>query len=257
MPRRHEISDYDWERIKDKLPPENTGEGRPSTSNRIMLNGMLWIAKTGAPWRDLPSHYGPWESVYSRFRSWSKNDIFQEVFESLTADADLQDASIDSTSCKVHQHAAGAEKDAENSETNQDIGTSRGGKNTKIHAVVDALGNPIKLILTPGNVNDNVVAIKTLSGIELTGSVVMGDKAYGTKDIREYIESQGATYCIPPKANAVAPWETDFYQYKERHLVECFFNKLKQFRRIATRYEKLSRNFLSFALLASIMILLK
>ncbi|SCW77130.1 Transposase DDE domain-containing protein, partial [Paenibacillus tianmuensis] len=79
----------------------------------------------------------------------------------------------------------------------------------------------------------------------------------GTHDIRTYIESQDATFCIPPKSNTANPWECDFYQYKERHVVECFFNKLKQFRGIATRYDKLSRNFLSFAFLASAMILLK
>lgn len=110
MPRRHEIRDCDWERIKDLLPPENTGEGRPSKSNRVMLNGMLWIDKTGAPWRDLPERFGPWQTVYSRFRLWSKIDAFKGLFEHLSSDADMQDSSIDSTSCKVHQHAAGAKK---------------------------------------------------------------------------------------------------------------------------------------------------
>jgi len=101
------------------------------------------------------------------------------------------------------------------------------------------------------------VAVDVLSNVELSGSIVMGDKAYGTIEIRNYIQSQGANYCIPPKSNAAEPWDCDYYQYKERHLVECFFNKLKQFRRVATRYEKLSRNFLSFAFLASATILLK
>lgn len=110
MIKRHEISDRDWERIKDRLPPENTGEGRPSKSNRIILNGMLWRAKTGAPWRDLPERYGPWNTVYSRFRLWSQDDVFLKLFNSLTDDADMQDTSIDSTSCKAHQHAAGAKK---------------------------------------------------------------------------------------------------------------------------------------------------
>jgi transposase len=114
MARRHEIGDVEWERIKDLLPPENTGEGRPSKPNRTMLNGMLWIAKTGAPWRDLPERFGPWQTVYSRFNLWSKKGSFLTVFESLCSDADLQDTSIDSTSCKVHQHAAGAKKGLKN-----------------------------------------------------------------------------------------------------------------------------------------------
>lgn len=110
MLRRHEIKDQDWERIQDLLPPENTGEGRPSKPNRAMLNGMLWKVNTGAPWRDLPERFGSWKTVYSRFRLWSKDDLFQKIFESLTSDVDLQDVSLDSTSCKVHQHAAGAKK---------------------------------------------------------------------------------------------------------------------------------------------------
>jgi len=110
MQRRHEVNDCDWERIKDMLPPENTGEGRPSKPNREMFNGMLWKIKTGAPWRDLPEYFGSWKTVYSRFRLWSKNDVLKELFESLTSDADMQDVSIDSTCCKAHQHAAGAKK---------------------------------------------------------------------------------------------------------------------------------------------------
>ena len=73
--------------------------------------------------------------------------------------------------------------------------------------VVDALGNPIELSLTPGNVNDCTAALEVLSKVELEGSIVMGDKAYGTKEIREYVESQGGSYCIPPKANAAKPWK--------------------------------------------------
>lgn len=109
-PRRHEISNNNWERLKDLLPRENTGKGRPSKSNRQMLNAMLWRTKTGSPWRDIPERYGPWKTVYTRFRLWSKNGVFQKIFKTLAADADTQDVSIDSTSCKVHQHAAGAKK---------------------------------------------------------------------------------------------------------------------------------------------------
>ena len=110
MYRRHEVNDSEWERIKELLPPENTGKGRPSKPNRIIYNAILWIDKTGAPWRDLPERFGPWQTVYSRFRLWSKNEIFKKMFEDLASDADMQDCSLDSTSCKAHQHAAGAKK---------------------------------------------------------------------------------------------------------------------------------------------------
>jgi len=110
MVHRHEISDEKWERVKDLLPPENTGRGRPSRSNRNFLNAMLWIAKTCSPWRDLPEWFGPWKTVYWKFSVWSKSNVFKEVFDYLKADSDMQDASIDSTSCKSHQHSAGAQK---------------------------------------------------------------------------------------------------------------------------------------------------
>lgn len=99
MLHRHEITDANWEHVKDLLPQENTGEGRPSKPNRIMLNGMLYIAKTGTPWRDLPERYGLWQTIYSRYRKWSKNDVFRKLFDALKQDADMQDLSIDSTSC--------------------------------------------------------------------------------------------------------------------------------------------------------------
>ncbi len=105
--------------------------------------------------------------------------------------------------------------------------------------------------------NDNTVAIDILSLTEISDSVVMGDKAYGSKEIRDYITEQGATYAIPPKSNNPDPWDCDWWQYKERHLVECFFNKLKHFRRVATRYDKLISRFKTFVYLAAVMILLK
>ena len=109
--RRYEIKDDEWERIKDMLPPENTGKaGRPSSDNRRALNGMLWIDRTGAPWEDLPSRYGAKSTVFDRFTKWTKQGLFEKIFEILSSDADMQDCGIDSTSSKVHQHAAGVKK---------------------------------------------------------------------------------------------------------------------------------------------------
>lgn len=131
---------------------------------------------------------------------------------------------------------------------------SRGGKNTKIHALVDGLGNPIRLIFTSGEVHDSKEAVPLLEGLEFSGSTVLGDKAFGTVEILTYIRGNNGTAVIPPKSNATDPWVCDFYRYKERHLVECFFNKLKHFRRIATRYDKLSSMFQAFVFLACIML---
>ena len=122
---------------------------------------------------------------------------------------------------------------------------------------MDGIGNPLRLLFTGGNAHDSTVAIDLLSQVNIKGSIINGDKAYGSKEVRDYIDSQGATYAIPPKSNAREPWEVDWWQYKERHLVECFFNKLKHFWRVATRYDKLSSRFQSFVYLACIMILLK
>jgi len=122
---------------------------------------------------------------------------------------------------------------------------------------VDGLGNPVYFHLSAGNVHDSILATEVLSNVRLKGSNILGDKAYGTKEIREYIISQEATYTIPPKTNNPNPWQCDWWVYKERHLVECFFSKLKNFRRVATRYDKLATSFLAFVYIASIFILCK
>jgi len=88
--------------------------------------------------------------------------------------------------------------------------------------LVDGLGNPLRLLFTGGQAHDSTVATELLSLVDISKSIVMGDKAYGAKKIREHIVSNGGTYAIPPMSNTANPWECDWWQYKERHLVECF-----------------------------------
>jgi transposase len=107
--RRHEIKDEDWERIQDLLPGQPGDPGVTAKDNRLFINAVLWIAKTGAPWRDLPERFGPWGSVWKRFDRWAKKGVWQRVFEVLR-DPDLEWMIIDSTVVRAHQHAAGAEK---------------------------------------------------------------------------------------------------------------------------------------------------
>ena len=113
MLRRYELTDQEWNRIKDLLPPEKSGKrGRPSKDNRMILNAMLWIARSGAPWRDLPERYGPWETVYSRFRKWINDGILDNIFRVLSLDAELDELFMDSSIVQAHQHSAGAKKGA-------------------------------------------------------------------------------------------------------------------------------------------------
>jgi transposase len=109
--RRYEISDEEWEIVKDLLPPERTGKpGRPAGDNRNALNGILWIARSGAAWRDLPERYGSWSTLYDRFRVWENLNVFEEIFKLLSVDADMQDLAMDGTIVRAHQDSAGAKK---------------------------------------------------------------------------------------------------------------------------------------------------
>ncbi len=134
------------------------------------------------------------------------------------------------------------------------VGRSKGGSTTKIHAIVDGLGDPVVFLLSPGNDHDSTHAVEVLKKVQIGGSNVLGDRAYGSQEIREYITGHGASYTIPPKSNASHPWPVDWWLYKERHLVECFFQKIKWFRRVATRYDKLDASFLAFVYLSAIVI---
>ena len=111
--RRYEITDDQWQRIAKFFPEKQPGtRGRPPKDSRTILNGIIWLARSGAPLRDLPERYGPWETVYSRFRELLENGVLQAIFQELTIDADMENLAIDSTSIRVHQHAAGAKKGA-------------------------------------------------------------------------------------------------------------------------------------------------
>lgn len=114
---------------------------------------------------------------------------------------------------------------------------------TKIHAVVDALGNPLRWILTGGEVADITQAPTLIEGLHT--QAVVGDKGYDADALVTRIHATGATAVIPPRSNRREQRAYDRHVYKDRHLVERFFNRLKQFRRIATRYEKLANNFIS------------
>ena len=122
---------------------------------------------------------------------------------------------------------------------------------------MDRLGNPVEFLLSPGNDHDSVHAIELLEKVDLTGWNILADRAYGAEKIRTFITGHGAMYTIPPQSNVSNPWPVDWWHYKEQRasLGGMFFQKIKWFRRIATRYDKLDISFLAFAYLAAIAIL--
>ncbi|MCH7778223.1 MAG: IS5 family transposase [Gemmatimonadetes bacterium] len=136
------------------------------------------------------------------------------------------------------------------------MGRSRGGLTTKIHALVDARGLPIRFLLTPGQTHDSKAAAVLLAQLD-PDSTVLGDKAYDVNWIRDHIEQCGAKANIPFKKDRKAPGAFDADLYKERNLVERFFNKIRHLRRIATRYEKLAANFLAMIKLPAVRIWLR
>jgi transposase len=247
---RHEIANEHWERIEDFLPGQAGDPGVTAKDNRLFVNAILWIGKTGAPWRDLPERFGKSNSVWRRFDRWAAKGVWLRIFEALK-DPDLEWLILDSTVIRAHQHAAGAVKKGG---ADQALGRSRGGFGTKLHIAVDGLGNPVEFILTGGQEADINQGVALMEGHD--AKAVIADKSYDGDDFVAAIVASGAEPVIPPKKNRIFKREYDKDIYKERNLAERFINRIKQFRRVATRYDKMARNFLGFVHVAAIMVLL-
>jgi transposase len=102
------LSDEQWERVAPLLPGKPGDPGRSGADNRLFLEAVLWIARTGAPWRDLHERFGCWNSVFRRFRRWAQKNVFATIFQRLSGDPDFEYAIIDGTIVRVHQHGTGA-----------------------------------------------------------------------------------------------------------------------------------------------------
>ena len=110
MVGRYELSEVQWRRICGLLPGKPGDPGRSGADNRLFVNGVLWVLRSGAHWQDLPERYGKWKSVHTRFARWAKSGVWERIFQHPAADADNEYAMIDSTIVRAHQHSAGAPK---------------------------------------------------------------------------------------------------------------------------------------------------
>jgi transposase len=238
---KYYINDNAWKAIYENLKHEKGLHTKDERKLRIFYESIWYVSRTGCQWRFVPAYYGHWNGLHKRFLRWAKKGIWERLFEKLKIDPDLETVMIDATIIRAHACAAGYE---ENSQQDQALGRCVGGFSSKINALVDALGNPLKFILSPGPQHESKAAPALIEGIE--NSNILADKAFDDDKLIEFIEKQGCNPVIPPRKNRKIQRDYDKDLYKERHLIECFFGKIKYFRRVFSRFDKTAQAYLAF-----------
>jgi len=264
---RATLTDAQWERLRPLLPPQKPRTGRPAKDHRLVLDGILWIVRTGAPWRDLPPRFGPWQTVATRCYRWYAAGIWDALLARLQQVADALGQLdwgihyVDGTTIRAHQHAAGARGGDAEAEA---LGRGRGGFSTKVHLRAEGGGKPLALLLTPGQRHEATVfeALMAQGAVKRAGRGrprrrprrIVGDKGYSSRTIRSYARAHGIAATIPRKRNERRRGPFDRAGYRARNLVERCINRCKQFRRLATRYEKRGEHYRAMWVVAAILL---
>ena len=212
-----------------------------------MVAGMFYVLRTGIPWRDLPVHFGPWSSIYTRFRRWCADGLFGRMLAFVSSAAEGELRHIDCSHIKLHQDGT----NPQGGQATQAIGRTKGGINTKLAAIVDSHGRAVALGLAAGQRHD-LYAVEPLLPCVRRYRVV-ADKGFDADTFRARLCRQRTRICIPPKCTR--RWPVAFHRgyYRRRHRVENFFCRIKRHRRISTRYDKLAVTFLGFVQLAAVL----
>ncbi|MFD6953394.1 IS5 family transposase [Nocardiopsis sp. NPDC060348] len=272
--RRHELSDAEWEFVRPLLP--ELLRGRKRLDDRRVLNGIVWKFQTGTAWRDVPERYGPWATLHTRFHGWAADGTFDGMLRVAQAKAGAAGSidwlvSVNPTVVRAHQHAAGARKGGL---CEPALGRSRGGLASKVHLACDGSGRPLGFVVTGGNTNDCTRPITVVETIRVPRlgpgrprtrpDRVLGDKGYSSKAIRTWLRRRGIPHTIPERADQVRnrsrrgsrggrPPAFDREAYTHRNVVERCFHRLKQWRGIATRYDKTAESYKAAVTLASLL----
>ena len=225
--------------------------GRRSKNDRLHIEGILYILRTGIPWRDLPDIFGKWSTVYKRFQRWSEEGLWQHMLTALNdLYSDDEYLMIDSSIMRIHQDGS----NPKGGQMRQAMGKSRGGLSTKVHMACDALGYPLSCVIT-GGVRHDATQAKTLLQRHLKeNSYALLDAGYDSDELRSIVDTNRSTSVIAYRKNRIIIPEFDKHLYKERHKIENLFQKLKRYRRIATRYEKTHSHFKAMVTFASILL---
>lgn len=246
------MTDDEWAIFAPFLIAPCSRGGRPPRNHRHKLDGILWLCRTGVPWRDLPTEFGKWNSVWKQFRRWCESGVWDLMLQALADSGAALDLlqMIDSTVVRAHRCAAGEGTAGQN----QALGRSRGGFSTKVHVRCNAAGLPIGIVLSEGEAHDVTAFEALMDQRDSDPGAMLADKGYDSDAIRHDLRDRGATPEIPTKRNRKVQHTVGKRLYALRSRIECFIGNLKEQRRIATRYDKLATSFLGFVLLGCIRI---
>lgn len=211
-----------------------------------MVEAIFYVLRTAVAWRDLPACYGPWNSVYTRWRRWGALGLWQEILRLLSRRAVGRVRFIDGSHVKCHQFAT----NPAGGQSAQAIGRTKGGLNTKIAALVEGRGRLMAAAIAPGQVYEVEASAPLLETLRRV--LLVGDKGFDSDALRRQMLAQGCVASIPPRSGRRTPAWFHRGFYRQRHKIENFFQRIKVFKRISTRYEKLALTFLNFVLVAAV-----
>jgi transposase len=242
MPR-HRLRDAVWASLHAKLAAIPGIWKADVAALHRFVEAVVYVLRTGLAWEDLPERFGKANSVYRRFRRWCQQGIWDELFERGIPGDELETVMVDATITKAQRFASGARGGGA-----EDVGRSRGGLTTKIHALVDRRGRPLCYLLTPGQAADCRHAETLLKDVAL--ACLIGDRAYDTDAIRAWCAEHGVEVVIPSKRNRKTPIPHDRVRYRTRHRIENLFCRMKDYTRIVLRKDKTARSYAGFVSLA-------
>ncbi|WP_425465501.1 IS5 family transposase [Palleronia caenipelagi] len=257
------LTDAQMARLEPFFPKSH---GKPRVDDRRVLSGIIFFNRNGLRWRDAPKECGPHKPLFSRWKRWSEKGIFARMMASLAADHG------EKTTVMIYDKVGGAigpsrrpndlkahrttssfagEKGGTLDKRGRAIDRTKGGMNTKLHAVGDRLGRPLDKLITAGQVSGYVGARARCSSLPDV-EWLSGDRGYDADWFREALEDRGIRACIPGRKQCKRPIRYDKRRSKRRNWIEIMFGRLKDWRRVATRYDRSPTVFLSAIALAAL-----
>ncbi|MFE9469244.1 IS5 family transposase [Streptomyces virginiae] len=256
------LTDAQWARIEPLLPDRTPRRGG-WRDHRQVIDAIAFKYRTGTPWMDLPERFGSWKGAHSRLRMWAIDGTWERVFAALLAQADAEEdldwvGRLHDRPCPPARRRGPSKGAPVGEPSDHALGRSRGGLTTKIHLATDGHCRPLAFVLTPGQAGDAPAFAQVMAAIRVARPkgrprtrpvVVLADKAYSSRAIREHLRRRKIRAVIPQPADQIAnrrrlgskggrPPAFDKTAYRQRNTVERCIKQLKQWRGIATRYDK-------------------